>query len=104
MPHLKMVIFTSKHCAACQHLKKNVLPQFRKANPDLTIEEVVTEEGIETNEARADGYGIQNVPTIVFEVEGLGRGGAPDCNLSGLTALFKRAQDALATAAKGGKK
>lgn len=98
---LKMVIFSSKGCPACHHLKQNVLPLFRKAHPDLVIEEVSI--GLDKPskdaqaEARADAYGVRGVPTIVFElVTALPQGGAGDCSLTGLNALLKKAQSALA--------
>jgi thiol-disulfide isomerase/thioredoxin len=99
---LKMVIFASKDCSACKHLKKNVLPLFMKAHPNLKIEEVNI--GLDKPskdseaEARADAYGVQALPTIVFELEcsGLPRGSAGDCSLPGLNALLKKAESALA--------
>jgi thioredoxin-related protein len=98
---LKMVIFTSKDCPTCKHLKKNVLPLFMKAHPNLKIEEVNI--GLDKPskddkaEARADAYGVQALPAIVFELDPeLPRGGAGDCSLPGLNALLKKAESALA--------
>lgn len=97
---LKMVIFTSKDCPTCQHLKRNVLPAFKKAHPDLTIEEVNIGLDAPSNnksgEARADAYNVQGLPTIVFEIaKELPQGGAGDCSLSGLNALLERAEGVL---------
>lgn len=102
-PRLKMVLFTSKDCGTCKHVKKNVLPLFVKAHPELKIEEVsvgLNEPGDDPQaEARADAYDVQGLPTIVFEVEGLPQGGAVDCTLAGLNKLLKDAGEALKKAA-----
>lgn len=103
IPRLKMVLFTSKDCGTCKHVKKNVLPLFTKAHPDLKIEEVSV--GLDgpgndqVAEARADAYDVKGLPTIVFEVEGFPVGGAGECTLNGLNKLLKNAGEALKKAA-----
>lgn len=101
-PRLKLVLFTSKDCGTCMHVKKNVLPLFKKANPDLKIEEVMIGlDGASDNqqgEDRANAYGIEGLPAIRFEIEGLPTGGAGNCSLSGLNALVKAAREAVANA------
>lgn len=99
---LKMVIFTSKDCPTCQHLKKNVLPVFKKANPDLEIEEVSIGLGAPSKnaagEARADAYGVKGLPAIYWELVPAKKfpvGEAANCNLSGLNALYAKAKEAL---------
>lgn len=103
IPRLKMVLFTSKDCPTCRHVKKNVLPHFQKAHPDFKIEEVSV--GLDAPgddqraEARADAYDVEGLPTIVFEIEGLPRGGGIDCTLNGLNKLLKEAEEGLKKAA-----
>jgi thioredoxin-related protein len=106
-PHLKLVVFTSKHCGTCQHFKKNVLPLFKKEMPDLVIEEVqATMEGEKVrnpqNEARADAHEVTGFPTFVFEVVGFPRGGGEVATLSALKKFVAEAREVLKVAAEGG--
>jgi thioredoxin-related protein len=98
-PAIKMVIFTAPGCGVCTHLKKAVLPHFKKANPSLKIEEVEASldgSGSADIEARADLYGVKSFPAIFFELDTpLAKGGGGDCTLNGLNKLAKEASEAL---------
>lgn len=63
---MKLLVFSSKQCSACQFMKKKkVVDLFKKDNESVEVEEIDTD----TNEGsdRADAYDVMSLPTLVFE-------------------------------------
>lgn len=63
---LKLLVFSSKQCSACQFMKKRkVVELFKKDNESVEVEEIDTD--TDEGSDRADAYNVMSLPTLVFE-------------------------------------
>ena len=68
---LKLLVFSSKACSACQFMKKRkVVDLFKKDNENVEVEEIDTD--TDDGSDRADAYEVMSLPTLIFEYAELG--------------------------------
>jgi thioredoxin 1 len=65
MPKVKVLKFSAEWCGPCVAMKP-VVARFKAAHPEVVVEEV----DIDKSERKAERYGVQCVPTFVFEQAG----------------------------------